>query len=157
VSRVARWLLVALAALALGAQLVRARDLWRALRVLRSVEARSAEIARGESVDPRLLRAHLLALEGAERLDPAEVGIRIARGNQFLLMSAPESAIEAYRAAQRLERRPETHLNLGQALLQLERREEALDELGWVLKLDPMLATVRIPEALRAEVRARSK
>ncbi len=156
-SRVARWLLVALAALALVAQLGRARDLLRAQYILRSVEARSSEVARDTEVDPRVLRAHLLALDDAQRLDPAEVGIRIARGNQYLLMSASESAIEAYRSAQRLERRPETHLNMGQALLQLERRDEALDELAWVLKLDPMLATVRIPEALRAEVRARSK
>jgi tetratricopeptide (TPR) repeat protein len=157
VSRLPRWVLAAVVAAALIAQVARARDLLRAQQILRSVEARSSEIARGATVDPRVLRAHLLALEDAERLDRAEVGVAIARGNQYLLLSANESAIEAYRAAQRLERRPETHLNLGEALLQLDRREEALVELGWALRLDPMMGKSRIPAPLRAEITTRSK
>ena len=156
-SRLPRWVLAALVAAALIAQVARARDLLRAQQILRSVEARSSEIARGATVDPQVLRAHLRALEDAERLDRAEVGVPIARGNQYLLLSANESAIEAYRAAQRLERRPETHLNLGEALLQLGRREEALVELGWALRLDPMMGRGRIPSPLRAEITIRSK
>ena len=148
--------LAAALAAALVAQALRARDLSRAQTVLRSVEARSSEIARGTSVDSRVLRAHLLALDDAQRLDPAEVAIPIARGNQYLLLGAYESAIEAYRAAQRLERRPETHLNLAEALLRLDRRDEAIAELALVLRLDPMLGK-RVPGELEAEVRARSK
>lgn len=148
--------LAAALAAALVAQVLRARDLARAQTVLRSVEARSSEIARGTSVDSRVLRAHLLALDDAQRLDPAEVAIPIARGNQYLLLGAYESAIEAYRAAQRLERRPETHLNLAEALLRLDRRDEAIAELALVLRLDPMLGK-RVPRELEAEVRARSK
>lgn len=148
--------LAAALAAALVAQVLRARDLSRAQTVLRSVEARSSEIARGTSVDSRVLRAHLLALDDAQRLDPAEVAIPIARGNQYLLLGAYESAIEAYRAAQRLERRPETHLNLAEALLRLDRRDEAIAELALVLRLDPMLGK-RVPRELEAEVRARSK
>ena len=148
--------LAAALAAALVAQVLRARDLARAQTVLRSVEARSSEIARGTSVDSRVLRAHLLALDDAQRLDPAEVAIPIARGNQYLLLGAYESAIEAYRAAQRLERRPETHLNLAEALLRLDRRDEAIAELALVLRLDPMLGK-RVPGELEAEVRARSR
>ena len=151
-----RFGLAAALAAALVAQVLRARDLSRAQTVLRSVEARSSEIARGTSVDSRVLRAHLLALDDAQRLDPAEVAIPIARGNQYLLLGAYESAIEAYRAAQRLERRPETHLNLAEALLRLDRRDEAIAELALVLRLDPMLGK-RVPRELEAEVRARSK
>ena len=151
-----RLLLAAALAAALVAQALRARDLSRAQTVLRSVEARSSEIARGTSVDSRVLRAHLLALDDAQRLDPAEVAIPIARGNQYLLLGAYESAIEAYRAAQRLERRPETHLNLAEALLRLDRRDEAIAELALVLRLDPMLGK-RVPGELEAEVRARSR
>ena len=151
-----RFGLAAALAAALVAQVLRARDLSRAQTVLRSVEARSSEIARGTSVDSRVLRAHLLALDDAQRLDPAEVAIPIARGNQYLLLGAYESAIEAYRAAQRLERRPETHLNLAEALLRLDRRDEAIAELALVLRLDPMLGK-RVPGELEAEVRARSR
>ena len=151
-----RFGLAAALAAALVAQVLRARDLSRAQTVLRSVEARSSEIARGTSVDSRVLRAPLLALDDAQRLDPAEVAIPIARGNQYLLLGAYESAIEAYRAAQRLERRPETHLNLAEALLRLDRRDEAIAELALVLRLDPMLGK-RVPRELEAEVRARSK
>jgi len=148
--------LAAALAAALVAQALRARDLARAQTVLRSVEARSSEIARGTSVDSRVLRAHLLALDDAQRLDPAEVAIPIARGNQYLLLGAYESAIEAYRAAQRLERRPETHLNIAEAMLRLERRKDAVAELASVLRLDPMLAR-RIPRELEEEVRVRAK
>jgi len=151
-----RFGLAAALAAALVAQVLRARDLSRAQTVLRSVEARSSEIARGTSVDSRVLRAHLLALDDAQRLDPAEVAIPIARGNQYLLLGAYESAIEAYRAAQRLERRPETHLNIAEAMLRLDRRKDAVAELASVLRLDPMLAR-RIPRELEEEVRVRAK
>jgi tetratricopeptide (TPR) repeat protein len=151
-----RFGLAAALAAALVAQLVRARDLLRAQAILRSVEARSAELARSGTADSRILRAHLLALDDAGRLDRAEVGIPIARGNQYLLLGAWESAIEAYRAAQRLERRPETHLNIAEAMLRLDRRKDAVAELASVLRLDPMLAR-RIPRELEEEVRVRAK
>ena len=151
-----RFGLAAALAVALVAQIVRARDLLRAQTILRSVEARSAELARIGSADSRILRAHLLALDDAQRFDRAEVGILIARGNQYLLLGAWESAIEAYRAAQRLERRPETHLNIAEAMLRLDRREDAITELASVLRLDPMIAQ-RIPRELEEEVRVRAK
>lgn len=151
-----RFGLAAALAVALVAQIVRARDLLRAQTILRSVEARSAEFARIGTADSRLLRAHLAALDDAQRLDRAEVGIPIARGNQYLLLGAWESAIEAYRAAQRLERRPETHLNIAEAMLRLDRREDAVAELASVLRLDPMIAQ-RIPRELEEEIRARAK
>lgn len=151
-----RFGLAAALAVALVAQVLRARDLLRAQTILRSVEARSAELARIGTADSRVLRAHLLALDDAGRLDRAEVGIPIARGNQYLLLGAWESAIEAYRAAQRLERRPETHLNIAEAMLRLDRRKDAVGELASVLRLDPMLAR-RIPRELEEEVRVRAK
>ncbi len=151
-----RFGLAAALAVALVAQVLRARDLLRAQTILRSVEARSAELARIGTADSRVLRAHLLALDDAGRLDRAEVGIPIARGNQFLLLGAWESAIEAYHAAQQLERRPETHLNIAEAMLRLDRRKDAVAELASVLRLDPMLAQ-RIPRELEEEVRIRAK
>jgi tetratricopeptide (TPR) repeat protein len=151
-----RWVLAGLLAAALAAQLAAARDRFRATRILRSVELRTEQMVASGAADSRALRAHLLALEDAARLDPAEVGIAISRGNQYLLLGATESAVEAYRAAQRLERRPETHLNLGEALLRLGRREEALAELAWAMRLDPTLRA-RIPDALRDEIRSRAR
>lgn len=148
--------LALLLAAALAAQVSRARDLIRAQFILRSVEARTAEVARGTEVDPRVLRAHLLALDDAQRLDPAEVAVPIARGNQYLLLGAPESAIEAYRSAQRLERRPETHLNMAEAMLRIGRRQQAIHQLAWLVRLDPMLAN-RIPPELLGEVRVRAR
>jgi tetratricopeptide (TPR) repeat protein len=156
VSRWPRWGLTAALAVALLFQIARARDLLTARQILRSVEGRTEQLAAAGVADSRILRAHLLALDDAARLDPSEVGVPIARGNQYLLLGATESAVEAYRAAQRLERRPETHLNLGEALLRLDRRDEALDELGWAVALDPTLA-FRIDGPLREEVRRRRK
>jgi tetratricopeptide (TPR) repeat protein len=152
VSRAARWILAALLTAALAAHLVQARRLFQARRILRSVELRTEAMAAAGSADSRVLRSHLLALEDAARLDPAEVGLLIARGNQYLLLGANESATEAYRAAQRLERRPETHLNLGEALLRTGHRRDALRNLRWAMRLDPMLKS-RIPDALRREIR----
>lgn len=136
-----RWaaLLALLLAGALAARAVRASERLEARRLLRSVELRTELALSSGRFEPRLAAAHLQALEDAARLDPADVAIAIARGNQLLLLGSLDRAVDAYRAAQRLERRPETHLNLGRALLRAGCDGEARVELAWAIRLDPTL------------------
>lgn len=136
-SRIARWLVAALLGVATLAQAQRATDLLRARRIVRAVEARTERMAQAGSGDPTVLRSHLLALEDAARLAPADVAVPIARGNQYLLLGAWASAIEAYRAAQRLERRPETHVNLAHALKSAGCPADSRREIEWAARLDP--------------------
>ena len=138
----ARWW-TAVAALGLAAaSLLRyqgARELLEAQRLRRSAEMRTNQMLAAGRVEPRLVGAHLSALEDAARRDPADVAIRLARGNQYLLLGSLRAAIDAYRDAQRFERRPETHLNLGQALARSGCDAEAETEWSWAVRLDPTL------------------
>jgi len=137
--RVAGLLLgVALAAVLL-LRLDVARDRLEGRLALRSVELRSEQILATGKLDPRLLSAHLAALDDAQRRRPADVAVRIARGNQYLLLGSLSAAIDAYRDAQALERRPETHLNLGQAYARSGCEAEAENEWSWAVRLDPTL------------------
>ncbi len=141
-SGAARWWSAAAAVALAAATLLRygaARELLEAQRLLRSVELRTNQMIVAGRVDPRLVGAHLSALEDAARRDPTDVAIRLARGNQYLLLGSLPAAIDAYREAQRLERRPETHLNLGQALARSGCDAEAETEWAWAVRLDPTL------------------
>lgn len=121
----ARWGLVVLLALALGAQGHRAWRLLTASRILRAVERVSVALAsRGRAAAP-LLAHNLDLLARAERLDGANAALRLARGSQLLLLHRPEEALAAYRAALELEPRAEIYLNLGRALRALGRQAEA--------------------------------
>ncbi len=142
------WVAVLLLLLALLAQTGRLRDRLTAGRMLRQVELLSmAAIARNQL--PRgLVAANLELLRRASVLDPTEIGIPIARGTQYLLLSNGSSAARAYGEALALEPRPEVYLNLGRALATDGRVEEAREQFRTAVRLDPNLAPV-VPLELR--------
>ena len=132
--------LTTLLAVALLAQTARWRDRAVASRLLREVELLSLAAASSGQVPPQVIAANLEALRRAAPLAPAEVGIPIARGTQYLFLDRPEPAERSYREAIALEPRPEGYLNLGRAQWLGGRREEALRSFGTAVKLDPLLA-----------------
>ncbi len=132
-------------ALALVGQTVRWRDRSEASRRLAEVEALSLEAARSGQVPAAMIASNLQSLRLAAQLDPVEVGIPIARGSQYLLLSRAEPAIEAYREALALEPRSEGYLNLGRAQWLAGRPDEARQSFGLAIRLDPHLAPLVPP------------
>ncbi len=146
--RLASWLALAALAAALAWQVDRSADRIVAAVALQRAETASLYAARMGKTGSGLLRANLDLLRRAEQRDPVEVGIPIAIGSVYYLLGSPEAAIESYQAANRLEQRPETYLNLGRAQFQAGQREEAKKSFAAAFKLDPLLAR-EIPAELR--------
>lgn len=116
--RIARWIAVGVLGVALGWQVVSARQQLDAARLRRQVEALSvAQTARGRMV-PALVAQNIRDLRRAAELDPLDPGIPMLLGGQYMLLDRPREAIEAYEAALALEPRPEFYLNLAGALRQ---------------------------------------
>jgi len=138
-------ILAVLLALATAGQTVRWRDRLTASRLLAEVEALSLQAARSGQVPAAMIASNLLALRRAAPLDPVEVGIPIARGSQYFLLSRADPAIEAYREALALEPRAEGYLNLGRAQWLAGRTEEARRSFGLAVRLDPHLAALVPP------------
>ena len=134
-------LLSVLLLLALAGQTVRWRDRMTARRLLANAEALTLAVAAGQ-IPPRALADNLEALRQAAALDAVQVGIPIARGSQYLLMSRPEPAEQAYLEALRLEPKSEIYLDLGRAQWMAGRREEALRNFALAVRLDPGLVRV---------------
>jgi len=133
-------ILAVLLASATAGQTVRWLDRSTASRLLAEVEILSLEAARSGQVPATLIASNLQALRRAAPLDPVEVGIPIARGSQYFLLSRADPAIEAYREALDLEPRSEGYLNLGRAQWLAGRTEEARQSFGLAVRLDPQLA-----------------
>lgn len=133
-------LLVALLALALVAQTVRWRDRLAGSRRLKNVELLTVAALESGRAPAQFFAESQESLRLAARLDPAEVGVPIARGNLYLLLSRHEPAIRAYQEALALEPRPEGYYNLGRALWAAGRREEAMRSFELAMRLDPFLA-----------------
>ncbi len=132
-------ILTLLLALATAGQAVRWRDRTTASRLLAEVESLSLGAVRSGQVPAEMIGANLLSLRRAAALDPVEVGIPIARGTQYLLLSRPEPAIAAYREALALEPRSEGYLNLGRAEWLAGRTDEARESFATAVRLDPWL------------------
>ena len=141
-------ILAALLVLATAAQTVRWRDRSTASRLLAEVEALSLEAARSGQIPAAMIASNLQKLRRAAPLDPVEVGIPIARGSQYFLLSRAEPAIESYREALALEPRSEGYLNLGRAQWLAGRQDEARASLGVAVRLDPHLASLVPPGGL---------
>jgi tetratricopeptide (TPR) repeat protein len=135
--RVLVWPLVLALGLALAAQTMRCRDRLNASRTLRLVEATTLAAYRAGQTD--MLRANIEVLREAQRRDPLEVGIPVARGSEHLLLGQAQAAIDAYEEALRLEPRPETYLYLGRALDKAGRTDEAGRAFRLALRIDPTL------------------
>jgi len=131
--------------LALFAQSVRMRRLVGANQRLRAVELTSLAAARqGQRAEPLLL-ANLAVLRDAERMDPAEVGLRVARGSVYFLLGRMDQAISGYEAALRLEPRPEIYFNIGRARLAQGDPVAANVALARAVRIDPKL-TKELPQ-----------
>jgi len=140
--------IVALAlAAAVVAQTMRARDRLEAGRLLAQVEARTIAAVQARRAPSTMFAENLSSLDRAQHLDPLEIGVRIARGSQYLLLRRADEAIAAYREAAALEPRPEIDLNLGRALWMRGDKDAARKVLERAVRLNP---------ALRAEVPAGS-
>ena len=111
--RALAWSLVALLALAVAGQVVRAGHRLEANRILHQVE--QVSVAAAGRAPAALFWANVKLLARAQRLDPADARIPLAIGGQYLLLGRPEEALEAYREALAVEPRPEIYLNLGRA------------------------------------------
>jgi len=151
VKRALRFLLPALLALAIVAQVRRSSDLMRAQHLLWSVERRTVAMLRSGALDKPKLRAHLEALADAQKLDPAEVAIPTLIGSQHLMLGELEPARQAYFAANRLEPRPEILLNLGKVGYSQGGRARAVQFFARAVRLDPRLLR-EVPQDLQGAV-----
>ncbi len=131
----------ALVVAALVAQGARAQRLLGASRRLHTVEVTSMRAAQLGARRAPILEANLAVLRDAQRMDPAEVGIPLARGSVLYLLGRLEPAIAAYREALRLEPRPEIYLNLGRALRAHGEVAEGEQALARAVRLDPRLGS----------------
>lgn len=135
-----RWIgvvAVALVALALAAQLLRARRLEDASHVLRTVEQVSVAVAARGQVPPGLLWDNVKLLQRAHERDPADSRILLAIGGQYLLLGRPEDAIATYERALEIEPRPEIFLNLARAQERSGELEAARESYRRAQVLDP--------------------
>ena len=135
--RVLVWPLVLALAIALAGQSLRWREKMTASRILNTVERLTLPAYRAQRAD--LLRTNIELLRRAGRRDPLEVGIPVARGSQHYLLQQPQSAIDAYQEALKIEPRPETYLYLGRALDLAGRKDEAGRAFRLALRIDPRL------------------
>jgi tetratricopeptide (TPR) repeat protein len=142
------WLLAFAVAAALVWQGNRWHDRLLGSAMLRQVELVSINAASSGRAPRNLLPAHLELLRRAAELDPAEVGIPIARANQFVLFGDPRGAIPAYRQAMAMEPKAVIYFGLGRAFLASGDSEEARRNFRIAARLDPTLAG-QIPEGGR--------
>jgi hypothetical protein len=141
-------ILTLLLALATAGQTVRWRHRRTASRLLADVESLSLAAVRSRQVPAGMIATNLVALRRAAPLDPVEVGIPIARGTQYLLLSRPGPAIQAYEEAIALEPRSEGYLNLGRAQWLAGRTDEARRSFAVAVRLDPYLEGLVPPGGL---------
>lgn len=141
--------LVALLVVALGAQTLRLRDRLEASRLLRQVESRTTEALARRRAPSTMFNEHFLWLDRARRLAPAEVGVPIARGSQFLLLRRPVDALAAYEEAAALELRPEIELNRGRAYWMQGDTARASEAFARAVRLNPLLIDELPPDAPR--------
>jgi tetratricopeptide (TPR) repeat protein len=135
--------LTVLLLLALAGQTVRWRDRLTASRLLANAETLARAVDAGQ-IPRRAVADNLEPLRQAAALDPAEVGIPIARCSQYLLLSSPEPAEQTCQEALRLEPRSDAYFYLGRAQWMAGRKEEALRNFALAVRLEPGLIN-RLP------------
>jgi tetratricopeptide (TPR) repeat protein len=140
-------LALALQLLWLGLQVRRAFGMWRADRILKSVESSTMQAVADRRAPAARLLHNVALLTEVEGLAPASASMRLAKGSQYLLLGRNEAAIQAYREALRLEPRPEIFLNLGRAQWRAGLESEALESFGVAARLDPNLLHKMPPAA----------
>lgn len=101
--------------------------------------SRLGRAAASDGTAPRVLLAYVRGLREAREKDPTNIRVLAARGDLFLLLGRPESAVEAYDSALELEPRAEIYFNRSLALERLGRSREAAEDRDRALILDPRL------------------
>jgi tetratricopeptide (TPR) repeat protein len=149
--RTLAWVLVPVLLVAVVAQGDRLRDRLRSGRILKTVEAVTVAVAAGGAPPPTLLWTHVRLLEEAAALAPADSGVPLAQGSQYLLLGRLPEAQQAYRRSLALSSRPEGWLNLGRAQWQAGERQAALDSFARATALNPRLAR-EVPRAAAREL-----
>jgi tetratricopeptide (TPR) repeat protein len=142
--------LVALVALAVAGQAVRAGHRLEANRILHQVE--QVSVAAAGRAPAALFWANVKLLARARRLDPADARIPLAIGGQYLLLGRPKEALEAYREALAVEPRPEIYLNLGRAQAAAGDPEAARESFRRAALLDRRMRPA-IPQEFQPTVR----
>lgn len=145
-----RFLLPALLAFAVVAQVRRSSELMRAQHLLYSVERRSMAMLRTGDLDKVKLRAHVAALAEAQKLDWAEVQIPTQIGSQHLMLGELEPSRRAYSSALQLEPRPEILVNLGKVCYSQGAMKRAIRYFGQAALLDPRMLKEVPPDLLAA-------
>ena len=84
-------------------------------------------------------RAALSRIEPRLRWFPGAWDGRVVAGNVAMLAGRPEAALDHFRAALALAERPETHFNVGIALLSLGDQETGYAHLMRAVKLNPWI------------------
>lgn len=153
--RLTFWVVFPCLLAALLGQTVEGAHWLRASQTVKAVEARTVEVVRMGRAPAQLLHANVVELERAARLDPSNVGVLIALGSQYLVMRVPDTAIETYRRALRLEPRPEIYLNIARAYLMEGNRASARRNFRLALRLSPGLRR-EIPREFRHRSRRRA-
>ncbi len=154
--RVAFWVVFPCLLATLVGQSIRGAHWISASQTLKAVEARTIEVVTLGRAPTQLLHANVVELERAARLNPGDVGVLIALGSQYLVMRVPDTALETYRRALRLEPRPEIYLNIGRAYLMEGKRAEARRNFRVALRLSPSFRK-QIPRGLRYHSELRRK
>lgn len=150
-SRVLRFVLPVLLALAVAAQMERSSGLMRAQHLLYSVDRRTLAMLRTGTLDKAKLRAHLDALADAQALDWAEVATPTLVGSQHLMLGELEPARTAYFTALQLEPRPEILINLGKVCYSQGSWKRAVRYFAQAALLDPRLLQ-EVPQELAQQV-----
>jgi lipopolysaccharide biosynthesis regulator YciM len=140
----ASWAAAALVLLALVAQTHRAHDRLLASKTLLRAEQETLASSATGHLDPIVLRTNLARLRQAERWDPTEVRIPIAIGTMHLLLHHPRDAVDAYRAALKVEERYEIYQNLAEAQHRAGDAAGARQSEQTALKLAPFLSLQRV-------------
>ena len=130
------WILAPLLTLALVLEAGRAVRHWQASRVLEAVKKVTVEANQRRRLTKRLLERNVRLLREAERLNPAEVALPIARGGQYMMLERHRAALATFEKALELEPRGEIYAHLGRAQLELGRRDEAEVAFRRAIRLD---------------------
>jgi len=123
--RLVAWCLAVLLSAALGLQVREAARRMKASQILEVVKTVTQESRRHGRLTKGVINSNIKLLRLAERLNPAEVLLPIARGGQYVRLKRWDSAIQAFETALEIEPRGDIYRHIGRANFSLGRRDEA--------------------------------
>lgn len=129
-------ILLPLALVLAGWQLLHALKRWESSLVAAEVEQNSITMTSRGVVSPPILSRHLELLARAGELDPTNVTIPLMRGSQYLLLRNTDAALRAYGEALTLEARAEIYLNIGSTHMIAKDEDAAAEAFQKAIDLD---------------------